>query len=239
MTTGRIHSCESFGTLDGPGIRYIVFLQGCPLRCKYCHNPDTWDFSGGKTVSVSDIMQQIESCRNYLSGGVTLSGGEPLGQPEFVLALLEECRKKGFHTALDTAGSYPLEYSAKILDAADLILLDIKALDDPLCRELTGAGCENTLRTLEYCERNKKDVWIRHVLVPGWTLKQDRLRTLSEFLAPFQCIQRVELLPFHKMAEFKWEKMGIPFPFSGIPEPEKKDVSEAQKLFGNIGNISH
>ncbi|MBO5307239.1 MAG: radical SAM protein, partial [Lentisphaeria bacterium] len=129
-TQGRIHSFESFGTLDGPGIRFVIFFQGCPLRCKYCHNPDTWSVGGGREITVREIVAQVDSCRNFLrTGGVTLSGGEPLMQPRFAQALLNACRERGFHTALDTAGSLPLEQSRPVIDAADLLLLDIKALD--------------------------------------------------------------------------------------------------------------
>lgn len=229
---GRVHSCESFGTLDGPGIRYVVFLQGCPLRCRYCHNPDTWDLQGGTVVSSSDLMKQIESCRNFIrSGGVTLSGGEPLAQPEFSSDLLSRCRAAGFHTALDTAGSVPLDISQQVIGAADLILLDIKALDPELCRELTGQGNENELSALEYCERSGKPVWIRHVLVPGYTLRMDRLERLASFLMRFHCIQRVELLPYHKMGAFKWNALGLADSFASVPEPSAAELNAAEAVF--------
>lgn len=231
-TRGRIHSFESFGTLDGPGIRFIVFFQGCPLRCQYCHNPDTWDREGGREISVGEIIAQVESCRNFIrSGGVTLSGGEPLMQPRFALALLNACRERGFHTALDTAGSLPLSQSAPLLDAADLVLLDIKALDSNECRELTSLDNTNELATLDYCEKNGKPVWIRHVLVPGKTLSDEKLQKLADFLRPYKCIQRIELLPFHKMASFKWEKMGIADPLADTPEPSEEEVCRARKFF--------
>ena len=169
--TGRVHSFESFGTLDGPGVRFVVFLQGCPLRCRYCHNPDTWELGGGMEISSAEVVGKIESCRNFIrSGGVTLSGGEPLMQPEFARDILERCARAGFHTALDTAGSVPLERSRPVIDRADLLLLDIKALNPALCRELTGRDNRNTLATLDYCEETARPVWIRHVLVPGFTL---------------------------------------------------------------------
>ncbi len=230
--SGRIHSFESFGTLDGPGIRYVVFMQGCALRCRYCHNPDTWDPQGGRLMTVSEIMKQIESCRNYIrSGGVTLSGGEPLRQPEFALALLESCRQSGFHTAVDTAGSVPLEISRPVIDAADMLLLDIKAQDPELCRKLTGYDNSHELASLDYCEKTGKTVWIRHVLVPGWTLDFERLKKLAAFLKPYQCIKRIDLLPFHKMASFKWEKLGLKDPFESVQEPDKEDIRKAEELF--------
>ena len=183
--SGRIHSVESFGTLDGPGVRYVVFLQGCPLRCLYCHNPDTWATGGGTETTVPELMRRIESCRNFIrSGGVTLSGGEPLMQPDFSRALLESCREAGSHTALDTAGSFPLARSRAVIDAADLVLLDIKALDPELCVRLTGRDGGNTLATLDWCEESGKPVWIRHVLVPGLTLDRARLEALAAYLEP-------------------------------------------------------
>lgn len=234
-TTGRIHSFESFGTLDGPGIRFVVFFQGCPLRCKYCHNPDTWDIQGGRPVAVREIIAQVESCRNFLrTGGVTLSGGEPLMQPRFALALLNACREKGFHTALDTAGSLPLSQSAPVIDAADLVLLDIKALDSAECRDLTGMDNANELATLDYCEKTGKPVWIRHVLVPGWTLDEDKLQKLAAFLRPYKCIKRIDLLPFHKMASFKWANLNLTDPLAGTSEPSAEEVEKAQQIIGSL-----
>lgn len=234
-TTGRIHSFESFGTLDGPGVRFVVFFQGCPLRCKYCHNPDTWDVQGGRPVAVREIMAQVESCRNFLrTGGITLSGGEPLMQPRFALALLNACREKGFHTALDTAGSLPLSQSAPVIDAADLVLLDIKALDSAECRDLTGMDNANELATLDYCEKTEKPVWIRHVLVPGWTLDEDKLQKLADFLRPYKCIKRIDLLPFHKMASFKWANLNLTDPLAGTSEPSAEEVEKAQQIIGSL-----
>ncbi len=231
---GRIHSYESFGTLDGPGVRFVVFLQGCPLRCRYCHNPDTWECGGGRPVTSAEVMKAILSCRNFLSGGVTLSGGEPLAQPEFAADLLRRCRAAGLHTAVDTAGSFPLSRSANVIDEADLLLLDIKALDDALCRELTGHGNFNTLATLDYCEQHGKPVWIRHVLVPGFTLVRERLTALAGYLSSYSCIQRIDLLPFHKMAEFKWKELRLHNTLAGTPEPEKEEIRMAEEIFANF-----
>lgn len=231
---GRIHSYESFGTLDGPGVRFVVFLQGCPLRCRYCHNPDTWECGGGRPVTSAEVMKAILSCRNFLSGGVTLSGGEPLAQPEFAADLLCRCRAAGLHTAVDTAGSFPLSRSANVIDEADLLLLDIKALDDALCRELTGHGNFNTLATLDYCEQRGKPVWIRHVLVPGFTLVRERLTALAGYLSSYSCIQRIDLLPFHKMAEFKWKELRLHNTLAGTPEPEKEEIRMAEEIFANF-----
>ncbi len=233
---GRIHSLESFGTLDGPGVRFVVFLQGCPLRCRYCHNPDTQPFGGGREVTVSELMRQIESCRNFIrSGGVTLSGGEPLAQPEFARELLTRCRAAGFHTALDTSGAYALSHSRSVIEAADLLLLDIKAFDPELCRRLTGADNSNALATLDDCEAKGKPVWIRHVLVPGYTLELSQLQELAAFLARFRCVERIELLPFHRMAEFKWRQLGVEDPLAGIPEPTAAEVKTAEEIFTAAG----
>lgn len=232
--SGRIHSWDSFGTLDGPGIRFVVFLQGCPLRCRFCHNPDTWHPNGGRSITTAELEKQIESCRNFLrNGGVTLSGGEPLMQPEFSTDLLRRCRKAGFHTALDTAGSLPPDMSRETIDAADLLLLDLKALDPELCRELTGQDNQNELATLEYCERTGKEVWIRHVLLPDITLRMDRLTALAAYLKPFRCVRRVELLPFHKMGEFKWRELGLEPPFAGLRVPTPGERAAAEALFAD------
>ena len=233
---GRIHSLESFGTLDGPGVRFVVFLQGCPLRCRYCHNPDTQPFDGGREVTVSELMRQIESCRNFIrSGGVTLSGGEPLAQPEFARDLLMRCRAAGVHTALDTSGAYALPHSRSVIEAADLLLLDIKAFDSELCRKLTGADNSNALATLDDCEANGKPVWIRHVLVPGYTLDPEQLEALAAYLAPFRCVERVELLPFHRLAEFKWRALGVEDPLAGVPEPVESEIKTAAEIFSAAG----
>lgn len=228
---GRIHSYESFGTLDGPGVRFVVFLQGCPLRCRYCHNPDTWELRDGRSVTSGEVVKKIVSCRNFLSGGVTLSGGEPLAQPEFASDILLRCRAENLHTAIDTAGSYPLSHSASVIDLADMLLLDIKALDDALCRDLTGHSNRNTLATLDYCEEHGKPVWIRHVMVPGLTLNRDRLTALAAYLKPFKCIQRIDLLPFHKMAEYKWEQLHIRNTLLDTPEPTKEEIRMAEEIF--------
>lgn len=234
--SGRIHSIESFGTLDGPGVRFVVFLQGCPLRCLYCHNPDTWDARGGRETTVSALMKEIGSCRNFIrSGGVTLSGGEPLMQPEFSRALLDRCREAGIHTALDTAGSLPLERSRPVIDAADLILLDIKALDPALSRELTGADNANALATLDYCEETGKPVWIRHVLVPGLTLDRAKLEALAAFLEPYRCIEKVDLLAFHKMGCFKWRELGLSNRLRETPGASEEERLAAEALFFRVG----
>lgn len=231
-TAGRIHSFESFGTLDGPGIRFTVFLQGCPLRCLYCHNPDTRPADAGNIMTAAEVMKKITSCRTFLkNGGVTLSGGEPLFQKEFSLALLSACKAENFHTALDTSGALPVSETAPVLDAADLILLDIKALDDTLCRSLTQCSSKNTLATLDHCQKSGKPVWIRHVLLPGWTMDLEKLQDLADYLSDYSCVRRVDLLPFHKMGSRKWQSIGLTDPLENIQPPSPDDVRKAEKIF--------
>lgn len=233
---GRIHSTESFGAVDGPGIRFVVFLQGCPLRCLYCHNPDTWSCSEGKQISANDLVQSILSYKNFIqNGGVTLSGGEPLMQPEFCLAVIKGCQAQGLHVAVDTSGAIPLEKSAKALEAADLILLDIKDVDPEDCRRLTGFSNENTNATLDYCEKIGKEVWIRYVLLPEYTLTDEKLHRLGAFLKPYRCIKKVELLPYHKMGLYKWETLKIPSKIAHIEPPSAKEVSHAKEILVSYG----
>ena len=230
--TGRIHSVETFGAVDGPGVRYVLFLQGCRLKCLYCHNPDSWDCTGGKAITAQEAFHDIQQYRSFIkNGGVTFSGGEPLLQPEFVLELLHLCKKSGLHTAVDTAGSVDLSLSRPVIDAADMLLLDIKVLDEALCLKLTGQSGVNTLRTLEYCEQIGKRVWIRHVLVPGYTLRRDRVGKLADYLQPFSCIEKVELLPFHKMGEYKWETLHMDYQLTDTPAPTAEETALAREIF--------
>lgn len=234
--TGRVHSIESFGTLDGPGIRYVLFLQGCPLRCLYCHNPDARSLEAGKTMTAGDVLADILTYRPFIRrGGVTLSGGEPLLQPAFAREVLAGCRENRLHCAVDTSGAIPLSDARPALDLADLVLLDIKALDDTLCKTLTGAGNRNPLATLDYCEAVGKTVWIRHVLVPGYTLDDAQLQRLADFLLRFSCVRKVELLPFHKMGEYKWEALRCPYLLGDTPVPSEAEIARAKDIFRSRG----
>ncbi len=229
---GRIHSIESFGAVDGPGIRYVLFMQGCPLKCKYCHNPDSWPCNDGKTYSSEAIAKDIKTYYNFIkSGGVTISGGEPLLQPEFICDILRRCKEMKLHTAIDTAGSLPIEKSHVIIDAADMLLLDIKSLDDDVCKELTGMSNKNTLATLDYCEKIGKPIWIRHVMVPGITMKKELLENLADYLSSYNCIENIELLPFHKMGEFKWENLDMNYELYNTMEPTQEEVDNAKQIF--------
>ncbi|MCI8553972.1 MAG: pyruvate formate lyase-activating protein [Clostridiales bacterium] len=234
--TGRIHSVESFGALDGPGIRYILFMQGCPLRCLYCHNPDSWCLSGGRETDSETVVADILRYRRFLrGGGVTLSGGEPLMQPDFSAAILEGCREQGLHTAVDTSGAVPLLSCLRTVAAADMLLLDVKAAEDSLFRKITGRGMENTLELLDHCENTGKPVWIRHVLVPGLTLDGDLLNRLGRLLKPYSCIERVELLPFHKMGEFKWRELGERYTLGDTCPPSSGEEEHARSILRGYG----
>ena len=229
---GRVHSIESFGAVDGPGIRFVIFLQGCTLQCKFCHNPDSWDFAYGKKMDVDFIIEQILSYRNFIkNGGVTISGGEPMMQPEFVKAILDRCREHGVHTAIDTSGAVALNRCQEVIDAADMLLLDIKDIDSDDCRKLTGMGNENAFAVLDYCESIHKPIWIRHVVVPTLTLHWDKLERLANKLSQYSCIQKIELLPFHKMGEYKWEALGRSYALADIQPPTKQQMDKAEAIF--------
>lgn len=231
---GRIHSIETFGAVDGPGVRYVLFMQGCHLRCKYCHNPDSWDINSGRVVTSEEIANDIKCYINFIRrGGVTISGGEPLLQADFVKDLLLKCKKLGLHTVIDTSGSIPLEKSKEAIDASDMLLLDIKAIDEAVCKDLTGMGNENTIKTLDYCEKSHKPIWIRHVVVPGITLHKTMLERLADFLSSYTCIENIEILPFHKMGEFKWESLKLDYSLADTPEPTKDEIKMVKEIFSS------
>ncbi|MBR4797541.1 MAG: pyruvate formate lyase-activating protein [Spirochaetia bacterium] len=233
---GRIHSFESFGAVDGPGVRYVVFFQGCPLRCMFCHNPDTWEASGGEEYAAEDVVKKILPFRNFYDngGGVTLSGGEPLMQLDFAVELLELLKQEGLHTAIDTSAAIPLQMAKKAIDVADMLLLDFKAFDSALCEKITGRPhiLEQEKEYLEYCQSTGKKVWIRHVIVPGLTLEETQLRELGAYLHKFSCVEKIEPLAFHKMGEFKWQKELYKLAATEPPSiDDMKKVSELLKSY--------
>ena len=233
---GYIHSVDSFGAVDGPGIRFVVFLQGCPLRCLYCHNPDSWKFKEGQKRSANDLMQEKLGYKSYIRrGGVTLSGGEPFAQMEFVKALLSLCREHGIHTAVDTSGAIPLEVSKEGIDLADMLLLDLKAIDPQECLSLTGQDNRHALQTLAYCEQTGKKIWLRHVCVPGYTLDSGKLAQMADYLKSFQCVDRVELIPFHQMGSYKWEYLDTPYRLGAVEPPSAEEMEQAKELFRTRG----
>lgn len=233
---GNIHSVESFGALDGPGLRYVVFLQGCPLHCLYCHNPDSWGQGEGTRRTAQEVFEDILRYRNFLkSGGVTLSGGEPLLQADFCAELLELCRAAGIHTAIDTAGSIPLSECEKAVRLSNLLLLDIKAADAQLAQRITGMDNSNAFALLDYAEQRFLPVWVRHVVVPDLTLDEKNLTALALRLKDYRCISYVELLPFHKMGEYKWEVLRRPYALKDTREPTQEEMKKAAAIFTRCG----
>lgn len=232
----KVHSTETFGTVDGPGIRYVLFLQGCPLKCKYCHNRDTWDSSLGTIKTLDEILFEIKKYVAYFktsNGGVTVSGGEPLLQAKFVTELFKELHKLNIHTALDTAGSLPINDTIKeLLSYTDLVILDIKHINDEKSKELTGLSNKNNLDFANYLNKNHIPVWIRQVLVPGYTDSPEDLKELKKFIGTLSNVEKVEILPYHKLGEFKWKNFGDEYPLKSIPEPTDKQIKEAKALLG-------
>ena len=232
----KIHSFESFGTVDGPGIRFVVFMQGCSLKCKYCHNRDTWDLCGGTEYTLEEILTRIKKYKNYFipsGGGVTFSGGEPLLQLKFLLEIIPILKKEGIHVAIDTSGNFNLtEDIKKVIDLADLFLLDIKCINDEICKDLTGVSNKKELAFARYLSDINKPMWIRQVLVPGITDKEDDLLKLKDFINNLNSVEKVEILPYHDMGKFKWEKLGFKYPLEGVPVATSEDVLKAKKILG-------
>ncbi|MEG0691780.1 MAG: pyruvate formate-lyase-activating protein [Oscillospiraceae bacterium] len=233
---GYIHSYETFGAVDGPGVRFIVFLQGCPLRCLYCHNADTWKMNEGTKITAKDLFDKIIQYKNFIKkGGVTFSGGEPLLQHEFVTEVIKLCKKAGLHTAIDTSGGVELEICKDAINEADMILLDIKDIDKEDCIKLTGQPNTNALAILNYCDYIGKDVWIRHVLVPQYTMDTFKLYRLARVLSWYNCIKKVEIIPFHKMGEYKWDYIKEEYKLKDIPPASVTDVEQAKEIMTQYG----
>lgn len=232
-TKGKVHSFETFGTVDGPGIRFIVFLKGCPLRCKYCHNRDAWNSEGAKEYTVEEVMAEILRYKNYIDssrGGVTVSGGEPLIQPEFVKELFKRCRKEGIHTAVDTSGYIEVEDVKEVLEYTDLVLLDLKHPEPNKHIELTGVENSRIKRFTQYLSDIDKPVWIRYVLVPGYTDGDDDLMAAHKYLAQFKNIEKIEVLLYHAMGKAKWSELGCEYPLEGVHSPTKEETQKAVSI---------
>ena len=238
--TGKIHSCESFGAADGPGVRYIVFLQGCKMRCKYCHNPDTWNLSGGEEKSADELIQSALKFKKYWGdkGGITISGGEPLLQIDFLIDLLKKAKEEGIHTTIDTAGNpFTREepFFAKfeeLMKYTDLLLLDLKEINPKRHKELTGFENSNILEMAKYLFEIGKPVWIRHVLVPENSDFDEDLTALGDFIGSLSNVEKVEVLPYHTLGKFKWDNLGIAYQLEGINSPEQERIKNAQQLLG-------
>ncbi|MDE7181675.1 MAG: pyruvate formate lyase-activating protein [Clostridia bacterium] len=236
--TGKIHSFESFGTVDGPGTRFVIFMQGCPMRCKYCHNPDTWNLNGGKEYSAQEVAQTVLKYKSYLSrGGVTVSGGEPLLQIQFVTELFSILKEYGMHTAVDTSGitfdkddKQSVALHEKLLEVTDLVLLDIKHIDDTEHKKLTGFSNSHALDFARFLSDNGTPVWIRHVLVDGITDNDEYLKSLKQFIDTLKNVQTVEVLPYHGMGETKYKKLGIRYALEGMKPPSAERIANARKI---------
>ena len=236
---GYIHSIETFGTVDGPGIRFVIFMQGCPLRCRYCHNPDTWDTKGGKQMSVEEILAQFEKNKAFYSkGGITVTGGEPLLQIDFLCELFEKAKAQNIHTCIDTSGiTYRKDNSSYVdkldtlMQYTDLIMLDIKHIDSVEHKALTGADNEGILAFARYLEEKQIPLWVRHVVVPGINDKEEYLLELGRFIGGLSNVKALDVLPYHTMGVEKYRELGIPYSLEGV---EPMSTAGAQKAKESI-----
>lgn len=238
MTKGFVHSVESFGSVDGPGIRFLIFLQGCPMRCQFCHNPDSWKTGIGEERTADELLDQAERFRAYWgdNGGITVSGGEALLQIDFLLELFEKAKQRGIGTCLDTSAqlftrkSPFFEKFERLMELTDTVLLDIKQIDDEEHRKLTRHSNANILDCARYLSEIDKPVWIRHVLIPGITDKDEYLVRLRDFLSTLHNIERIEVLPYHTLGVYKYEKLGIDYPLKDVQPPAAERVANANDI---------
>ena len=235
---GNVHSIESFGTVDGPGIRLVVFLQGCPMRCLYCHNPDTWSYEENKKVFVSEILDKYDRIKEFLkNGGITVTGGEPLSQIDFVTELFKQAKQKNIHTALDTSGVLfnrkNLAQFDRLLKYTDLVLLDIKHINDEKHKKLTGFSNKNILDFAMYLSEKNIPIWVRHVVVPTITDDEKYLKALGKFLANIKSLKALDVLPYHNMAISKYENLNIDYPLKNISPLTKEEAMKARQIIIN------
>ena len=231
----KVHSIETFGAVDGPGIRFVLFLQGCHLQCKYCHNRDTWDMNDGKYKSLDEIFDKIMDYKNYITpnGGVTVSGGEPLLQVKFLIELFTKLKKKKIHTCIDTSGMVALTDDVKyLLTLTDLVLLDIKHIDSEKCKDLVGFDNKLELEFAKYLNDQHIPVWIRQVLVPGYTDDEKDLLKLKDFLSTLSNVQKIEILPYHSIGKYKWTKLGLQYGLENVGDATSDDVKRAKMILG-------
>lgn len=235
---GRVHSMESMGLVDGPGIRTVVFLQGCNLRCQYCHNPDTWDLDGGKEMSAQEIVNKVKRFKPYFkdTGGVTFSGGEPLLQKDFLLEMLKLCKAENIHTCVDTAGYAKGDFS-DILKYIDLILFDIKHEDIDMYKNVTRREQQTSLDFLSQAQKAGVPLWIRHVVVPGLTDDEEHIKKLGEYISTLQNVQKVELLPFHQLGANKYQGLGIKYPLEGVQPMDKELTKKLESMLKISANL--
>lgn len=238
MTKGRIHSLESMGTVDGPGLRFVVFLQGCPMRCAYCHNPDTWTINAGTLMDPEEIIEQVEHNRSfYKNGGITVTGGEPLLQVDFLIDLFTLAKERGIHTCIDTSGityrpgnTAYIEKLDKLMTLTDLVMLDIKHIDPEKHKELTGQPNDGILAFVQYLSDKDIPMWIRHVVVPGITDDEKYLYQLGQFIAPFENLKVLDILPYHTMGTVKYEKLDMEYKLKDVPAMSKDKAIELKKV---------
>ena len=240
MTKGYIHSLESFGSVDGPGVRFVIFTSGCAMRCQFCHNPDTWKMQSGMQYTADELLNKAMKYRAYWGskGGITVSGGEPLLQIDFLTELFRKAKAEGIHTTLDTSGNpftreEPFFHKfEELMKYTDLILLDIKQIDDEQHTVLTGHSNKNILDMAKYLSDIGKTVWIRHVLVPERSDKDEYLERLHDFISTLSNVEKVEVLPYHTLGTFKWKELGMEYPLEGIDPPTKARVKNAEQKLG-------
>lgn len=234
MLTGRIHSLETFGTVDGPGIRFVLFMQGCLLKCQYCHNPDTWSLTDGKEMSVEEVLAEIEPYLSYYrssGGGLTVSGGEATLQAPFVTELFREVKKRwNLHTTLDTNGYNEGDKIKDLLDVTDLVMLDLKHMDNDKHIKLTSKPNDRMLNMAKWLSDHERPMWIRYVLVPGINDEEEDLRNLGRFVAGLNAVEKLELLPYHEMGIYKWQELGWAYPLEGVSAPTQEEVNWATKV---------
>lgn len=242
MVKGRVHSIETFGTVDGPGIRFILFMQGCPLRCKYCHNRDTWDVKGGTEYTTDEIIEQVKKYSSYMKfsgGGLTVSGGEATLQPEFLKDLFKKAQENEIHTCLDTSGFVNIDVIDPVLDYTNLVLLDLKHMVPEKCKDLVGVSIDKTLEFAKHLSDRNIPVWIRHVLVPGITDDRENIELMGKFISTLKNVDRVELLPYHTLGVHKWENMGFEYELKDVPDATTEDIEKASKILAEFGVITH
>ncbi len=237
MIKGYIHSKESFGTVDGPGVRYVLFMQGCPMRCIYCHNPDTWQFGVGEEITADEVIAEFEKNRPfYKGGGITATGGEPLMQTEFLTELFCKAHERGIHTCIDTSGVTYNENSETYLEKldllmkyTDLVMLDIKHINSEVHKSLTGKPNENIIAFARYLEKREIPLWVRHVIVEGYTDSPDDLYRLGRFIGTLKNLKALDVLPYHSMGETKYKALGLDYALEGLPSLSKESAAEAKE----------
>lgn len=229
----KIHSVESFGTFDGPGIRFVVFLQGCPFQCLYCANPDTMEFNSGKERSIEELLKEAIHMKSYFanSGGVTVSGGEPCCQAKDLIHLFKELKKEGIHTALDTNGFVLNKYVKQLLDLTDLVLLDVKHIDNTIHKIVTSRSNDKTLAFADYLRKINKPTWLRYVLVPELTDQPEYLEQFGTHFQNYENIEKLEIQPYHKLGVHKWKLLGKQYPLEGFEENTLEQLKAAKKMF--------